>query len=213
MVITVTGDPNAVLPYRPLWAGISVISTAVGSRGTIGCFARDSADEAWLITARHVFSSTPAVADSSVRVFQPDNFVDATPINVPGMWRLDASKEVIAAKLVPTVRIVPAWPTFGPCTGIAMPTHGMVVTKAGIATAVTQGVIKDIDAQGFSVERVADLPGGYRLSDGGDSGAAWIQPASRAIVGIHIGLRPDGSASVKRIDAVLESMGHLKLFV
>jgi hypothetical protein len=201
------GPNNSLLFYRPLWAGVSIVSSAVRSRGTIGCFAKDPSGCVWLVTARHVITSTQGRPVAGVQIYQPDNLSGALPINEPGSWRLDSTGEVIAGKLDAHVEVVPSWPGFDGCSGVSAPEDGEAVTKVGVATGLTRGVISSTAEKTFDVSGVQGLPSDYQTFSDGDSGAGWITPINMMLIGIHIGERANGHAAVVRADTALGEMG------
>lgn len=198
---------NSTLVYRPLWAGISIISSTVRSRGTAGFYAKDKSNGNWLITAKHVFFDPVGVPDATVGVYQPDDFAGSTPINELGQWIVDDRNEVIAAKIATSVAVVFAWPSIGSWSGISEPRPGLIVVKEGVATGVTRGRISGVDEDHFSVEGIPGTPKTYQVTASGDSGSGWMDPSTGALIGIHIGERADGSAFARRADKALTTMG------
>jgi hypothetical protein len=201
------GINNSLLVYRPLWAGVGVVSSMVHSRGTIGCFATDASGSVWLVTARHVITSAQGWPVAGVKIYQPDNLSGALPINEPESWRLDSTGEVIAGKLDARIEVVPSWPGFEACSGVGVPKDGGAVTKVGVATGLTSGVISDIAEKTFDVTGVRGLPSDYQAFSDGDSGAGWITPIDMMLIGIHIGERVNARAVVVRADTALGEMG------
>ena len=191
---------NPTLIYRPLWAGISIMCPATGAPGTLGCFARDVANKAWFITARHVLAANVPLAGQTIATHQPDDMRQPSPISSSAEWRLDASSEVIAAPLAAGIHFYSAAIGLGAWTGLESPSNGQLVTKSGATTGVTLGRVENLRAGRFDVRHLVDLPDNYCTSSRGDSGAVWLDSTTRAILGIHIGQRANGTALAIRAD-------------
>jgi hypothetical protein len=197
---------NPTLIYRPLWSGVAIMSGSVRSHGTLGCFGLDDTGNVWLVTARHVlFAGTPVNGDV-LAVYQPDDHLQPAPINAGSSWRVDSSRDVIAVPLLAGIDYVAAAIGIGAWSGISAPLEGALVTKAGTTTGVTQGHVTNVSASGFDVRGLNRLPNDYGTNFGGDSGAVWVDDKTRAIVGIHLGQRAAGVASVKRADVAFADL-------
>jgi hypothetical protein len=71
-------------------------------------------------------------------------------------------------------------------TAIAEPIVGMRVTKSGLTTGVTFGVIDGVTRREFTIVPDPDkMPRGAEISAGGDSGSVWLAADTSAAVGLH----------------------------
>lgn len=71
-------------------------------------------------------------------------------------------------------------------TGVIRPSVGMRVTKSGISTGVTYGIVDGISRKEFTVipDSARPAPNG-EISIGGDSGSLWLEVDSFNAVGLH----------------------------
>lgn len=182
------------------------MSPMVKSYGTLGCFASDVTGAQWLLTATHVLSNSAPVANSSFQVFQPDYRLLYGVIADGKEWRVDATSQVIAVAIRPDIACVRNMLGLGDWNGVAAPSVGTKVVKVGAATGITSGTILSVQANTFSVAPLPDVPPGFALAAGGDSGAAWFDLTTHAIVGIHQGQSADGRAQAVRADVALATL-------
>jgi hypothetical protein len=85
------------------------------------------------------------------------------------------------------------------------PAVGMEVVKSGAATGLTEGTIRSITAGRVEI-RPLNLPDDYQLSDGGDSGAVWIEKNTFSPVVLHQGSTNEGFAIGRAIKEVLTAL-------
>jgi hypothetical protein len=179
---------NFQLAYRPLVGGIAIYNHAVGRLGTLGLIGRDAAGAFWLVSAAHVLVGTGLDAE---RLYQPVLAPGAAPVAYTSRAHVRLSLDVAAARVDPTVaaelRVLCAPPLAQPTAA----TVGMNVVKVGATTGVTEGVVTAIGAM-VRVEPRPSAPPGYNLTDGGDSGAAWLDAATGSPVAIHVAGNPTG---------------------
>lgn len=65
------------------------------------------------------------------------------------------------------------------------PAVGMRVVKSGVATGITEGVIRGIAGDRVTIAVPDGFPSQYELTHGGDSGALWLERDTRAPVALH----------------------------
>ncbi|MFD2883257.1 hypothetical protein ACFS4T_11900 [Pseudomonas lini] len=114
--------------------------------------------------------------------------------------------------------------------GVEQPRAGIPVVKYGAATKETHGIIeaypsKDLPMVYPSLNNqtyfsqsffcITPVPGGeQRISDQGDSGSVWINPATHNVVGLHVGGlkdQPEVAVAHSIVD-ILDKLG-LELFI
>lgn len=201
--------PNATLAYRPLFAGVAISSPLVKSYGTLGCFAHEPGQALlYLVTALHVLVPDPRSPPASVPVYQA-NYTLHGPVHDAGhAWFLDVGLDVIAVPVDPAIDVRRSIVGIGEWHGIAAPSRGMEVAKMGGMTGLTRGRISDVSANSFEIEPLPDLPRDYAICTDGDSGAAWFDPLSTQLIGIHTGAsRSSGHPTVARMDRFLQQTG------
>jgi len=174
---------NQRLTYRPLFAGVMLCSDEVQRSGTVGFFGTRTGADRWCVTAAHVVSSSRAVG---VAVWQPTLWAPGTRISKGSMVYAAAPVDLVAFRLDDGIAVEPAILELGRWTGVAEPVVGMIVMKSGSATGVTRGRVVAVRADGFDVQPDTGMPPGYVGYDQGDSGAAWMTPDGRKLVGIHV---------------------------
>lgn len=97
--------------------------------------------------------------------------------------------------------------------GVRRPSVGMHVTKSGIATGVTYGIVDGISSKEFTVVPDPAHPSlNGEISAGGDSGSVWLKVGNFNAVGLHWGGEQDPDpraerAWAKRMDKVIKKLG------
>lgn len=76
----------------------------------------------------------------------------------------------------------------GRVTAHLRPVRRMRVVKSGWMTGITEGRVRSVTGDLVTIERLADVPEDYQLSDSGDSGAVWLEVPTLAPVGWRGGL-------------------------
>ncbi len=179
---------NFQLAFRPLVGGIAIYNDTAGRLGTLGLIGRDAAGAFWLVSAAHVLVGTGLDAEP---LYQPVLTPGATPVAYTSKAHVRLALDVAAAKIEPGVaaelRVLCAPTLASPVAA----TLGMNVIKVGATTGVTEGVVTAIGAM-VKVEPRPTAPPGYNLTDGGDSGAAWLEAATGSPVAIHVAANPTG---------------------
>lgn len=175
---------NLQLVHRPLQAGVALYNPAVGRIGTLGLIVARGTDR-YILSAAHalVDASTPA---SSRDVFQPVNAAGLSAVATVANADVDSARDVALARIDPLVKSLLRVVGFGPVTASRPPKKGMEVLKVGAASGVTEGVVVEVKGTDVEVRARPDAPGGYNVCDAGDSGAVWIEIATRAPVALHL---------------------------
>jgi hypothetical protein len=188
---------------RPVPGGVSA-----GFSGTLGAWVWDPVtSQAVALSNRHVFGSVagipiiqPSGDDGGAR---PRDLIASV---VRAARAFDAS---IAAPVNPAVVSSAIVGAGGAVSGIADAAIGMRVQKTGRTTGLTRGVVEHIDydsgPEGSDRDLWIDGDGGD-FSDGGDSGAVYLEPSTHALVGLHWG--GSGTSGVGHpIRAVFDDLG------
>lgn len=179
---------NFQLAYRPLVGGVAIYNHTVGRLGTLGLVGKDAAGAHWLVSAAHVLVGTGLDREP---LYQPVLAPGAAPVAYTSKAHVDPALDVAAAKIDPAIaaelRVLCAPPLAAPKAAAV----GMRVVKVGATTGVTEGIVTAL-APLIRVEPRPSAPPGYNLTDGGDSGAAWIEAATGSPVAIHIAANPTG---------------------
>ncbi len=179
---------NFQLAYRPLVGGIAIYNHTVGRLGTLGLIGKDAAGALWLVSAAHVLRGT---GHDGEPIYQPVLVPGATPVAYTSVAHLDLALDIAAARIDAAVaaelRVLCGPPLTAPAAAVV----GMKVIKVGATTGVTEGVVTAV-APMVKVEPRPTAPPGYNLTDGGDSGAAWLDALTGSPVAIHIGGNPTG---------------------
>lgn len=196
---------NHIGKFRPVRGGIAILSPAVNQFGTLGLIATATGADRWLVTCFHVLHK-PGPALGNQPVFQPSDEDAADVIATTDAARADARLDCAAALL--SVAAVSEILGIGPIGNPAAPAPGMEVMKSGIITGITEGVIDSVTNDDVHIKPTAGFPRTYDLSESGDSGAVWVEKASRRPVALHTGGNDFGTefATAKRITSVLHSL-------
>lgn len=177
---------NHSLVYRPLRAGIAIWNPLSDSGlGTLGLFGRAHDNTRWLISCYHVLGRAGARpfpdGEPIYQCHQHQDFVVAT--NTPA--RADPTLDCAAAMVLPTLHIVDMTLSIGLVGSPTAPLVGMNVIKSGRETAVTEGIITDIEHDEVTISPPAGYPPQYDLTARGDSGSVWIERDTRRPVALH----------------------------
>jgi hypothetical protein len=186
-------DPARVMRVDPFQPGVS-IGHEDSTAGTLGMFVTDTLNmRRCILSTDHVLrgGSKPKPGDAIVQPGPADE--GATPGDV--VATLGRFNKLVAAAIAPLTgarQLVDE--QLGSGVRIAnfrLPIVGDVLEKSGRTTGITQGLVDGLghfDGVGFSMhlrplaEDIDDIP----ISDGGDSGAVWYDPETRAGVGLHV---------------------------
>lgn len=181
------GEPVAAIDVRarvrPVPGGMSA-----GFSGTLGAWVWDAVTEqAVALSNRHVFGSvagTPVIQPSS------DDGGSIPADTVASVLRAGSLDASIAAPLDPGVVSTSIVGGVAEVVDVVDPAIGMRVRKTGRTTGLTHGVVDLIDYDSGHNGSHADLwidGDGADFSNGGDSGAVYLESTSHAFVGLHWG--------------------------
>jgi endonuclease G len=209
--------------------GISVMRDVYG---TLGAIVRDVETGAYMVlTNWHVLYGT-RVARANRPVYQP-LLLSGSPqpdvvarvvrehltVEAPGQLPLDVALAILIDQ--------EGWENnqlgIGGVTGVGLPKLGMQVVKSGLVSGITHGVVTGIEGfskmiYDFSWPRLIDrvvtisrwpLDAGIGLvSNGGDSGAMWLDAATNQAIALHYaGLRDGTRAQGMQMTYVLDALG------
>lgn len=221
---------------RPVKAGVSVSleEKAVGFRyaGTLGCWARTESGGRWVALSNNHVLSDENRARPGARAVQPGS-LDAPPGGSPDgdrIGRLLRFKKIDFSGRANTVDAAIATATasslvdpeilgVGAPRGAAIARRRMLVRKSGRTTGVTEGVVRDVNADirvgydrgeaVFKDQIAISGTGSQPFSAAGDSGSAIIDGATHAVVGLLFA----GSDAVDRTFAnpIAEVLRALKI--
>lgn len=176
--------------YRPLYAGVALVSEQVNLYGTIGAFGIDLSGNLFAITAWHVCSTD--VIGGTYKIYQPDRSRAPEPIGHLSPNQSLPIRDIAAIRLTPNVSMTAHIVGLGSFSTITEPYVGQKLSKVGHATGLTEGVVTSHNRDEIIISPPPSLPPDYDLAKIGDSGASWIDQETGGIVGIHI----QGSAAV-----------------
>ena len=205
----------------PLVGGISISNERQYGYGTLGSVVRDrSTGELMCLSNWHVLVGD-WWAMQGQRIYQPgrgDGGSAADTIAALERDAMYANYDAAVAKLTGGRQASNEQLELGAVKGICAPQIGLQVSKSGRQSAITRGVITDIEGaivlpyQG--IERVIRdvlvidaLNQGDEVSAGGDSGSLWLEESSNCAVGLHFaGQNAPERALAMDIGCVLEAL-------
>jgi hypothetical protein len=207
---------NHCRPFDPLIGGIRIICDQVNHPGTLGAIAADGA-QLYLLSNYHVLCEPNGnlPPPGAGLVYQPDPAVAGGGVNPPvadlDPARADNVLDCAAAALRAGVMAEARVLGIGRVLGVAAPAVGMRVIKSGIRTGVTEGVITAVNGSDVSIGAPPESPL-YDCSDGGDSGALWLERDTHLAVALHRAGALGGLADAADITAVLTAL-NLQLYI
>lgn len=171
--------------YRPLRGGIAIQNPVVKNLGTLGCVATSDGADRWIVSCYHVLCRLNGVfpPGATEPICQPYDIRDPNPVAFISDARIDAILDCAAA-------LVPNGAAIGEILGISKLSApipaitGMRVIKSGAETGITEGRVVSVAGNEVEIAPLG-LPADYDLSEGGDSGAIWIDAASNAPIALH----------------------------
>lgn len=170
--------------YDPLVGGIAIQNSRYNNLGTLGCVLNDQSSRAPIgLSNYHVL-----VGDSGQQGDQITQPATKNPQDIIGelsCWNKDLdcaaflinSSRKIRPAIVGLTRYIP---------GAIEPLIGMSVTKSGLATGVTHGMIDGVSLDEFTIiPKRLDPATPYEISAPGDSGSIWLEKTTGKAVGLH----------------------------
>jgi hypothetical protein len=180
----------------PLIGGLAIGNTRATTIGTLGAIVLDQNTlQPLALSNHHVMVVEPANADDVIA--QPKTGNAADVIGRLSRW----NKPLDCAVCLVTNR---TWETGladlpnGP-NGQAFVRIGMRVTKSGVTTGVTRGIVDGTEAGGFTIipDAMNPNPTG-EVSSPGDSGSVWMDSATSQAVGLHYAGESDPAPDKER---------------
>jgi hypothetical protein len=195
--------------YRPLIGGVGVTAEGVGEAGTLGLIAYDDSGP-WIVSNYHVLcrADLSAFTDGEA-VYQCFMQPGDAPVARLVLGRASAALDCAAARVEPGVEVVDWVLDFGEIGGVAEPVEGRRVMKSGLASGVTEGIIREVSGERVRIEKWPRFPARYDLSNIGDSGSAWIDVETGMAVALH-NRTQDGEVEAAfgfRMPAVMAALG------
>jgi len=217
----VGGNGNHIRTFLSLRGGIAIHNPnsdpAVpgGAYGTLGLLATADGADRWIISCYHVLCRKRAdfPAATIEPVFHPFSVLRLAPVATVAGERANRELDCAAAQLLDPAAAVNEILGIGKIIAApAEPTLGMRVLKSGAETGVTEGRIVKISANEFEIAPLGYTrnEGEYELSEGGDSGAVWVDSSTHAPVGLHCRGSDRGTAErafAKPFGDVLQALG------
>jgi hypothetical protein len=173
--------------HEPLSGGVECGNPKYPTRaGTLGLIVQDGqTGEPLALSNHHVLVRSAGAAGDPID--QPQSGKPADSIGT--LWKWDEKLDCAVAKLnpsrTPNLRDALELP---PLNHIAIPLIGMPVTKSGVTTKVTRGLVDGVGlpGEGFTIVPDPDHPElQNEISLPGDSGAVWIDVSTNDAIGLH----------------------------
>ena len=206
---------NHLREFRPLRGGVAIYNRQAAEYGTLGFIARPAADapnqdERWIVTAYHVLLGTQRrTAADGEELYQPYDSDPARAVARFVVGRADAATDCATCRIVAGIAGAGEILGLGRVGGPIEPARGMYVTKSGVATGVTEGIIEEVRDDRVYIRTLDGFPEDYSLSDTGDSGALWVDRDTHRAVALHTRGNAGGGefAIALPIELVLTTLG------
>ena len=185
--------------FNPMQGGISISNALKYGYGTLGGKVIDRKTGAEMILSNwHVLVGS-WYAWPGLAIYQPGQGDGGGPEHIVAHLTRHAMDQFIdaaVAELTGTRPLINDQLDLGPVAGVSTPMLGQRVIKSSRRTGVTTGIVTGIEgrqAMYYSgvrqvirhVVHIAQTSEGGQVSAGGDSGAWWLEEASRHAVGLH----------------------------
>lgn len=211
------GNSNHLKTFIQLRGGIAIHNPMSdpmvpgGAYGTLGFVGTSNGADRWLVSCYHVLcrKNENFPVGVSEPIFHPVSQFQPAPIATVSADRASRELDCAAALVFNPSLLIGQILGIGQLMPPVAPMLGMRVLKSGAETGVTEGFIVKI--AGDDVE-IAPFGFGtdYELSEGGDSGALWIDASTHAPVALHYRGSDRGTperAYGKAIQSVLNRLG------
>ena len=183
----------------PMRGGISISDEFHNAFATLGGKVIDRATGAEMMLSNWHVLVAEWTARPGQRIYQPGRLDGGTRADSVARLRRDAmgvNLDAAVAALDGSRRLINDQLGLGPLTGVASAQLGMEVAKSGRRTGITHGRVTDVEGTArirygtidriirrvFTIEPRRSFE---EVSDSGDSGALWIDPATMQAVGLH----------------------------
>jgi endonuclease G len=191
-------DARAV-QTEPMRGGISISDEYHYAYGTLGGLVRDRTNGAELILSNWHVLAVDWWARPGQRIFQPGRLDGGSHTQTVATLTRDAmSQNLDAAVAALNGRrgLINEQLGLGPIRGVTQPKLGLEVIKSGRRTGITNGRVVAVEGvaklrYGYlermirHVVRIEPLWAGGEVSGPGDSGAVWLEKATRRAIGLH----------------------------
>lgn len=170
--------------------GLPVANPRLKELGTLGFIATSDGTDRWLVSSYHVLCDSlqtpPAHFTMEPIVCRINQRRPPITVAILDSTRTDEALDAAAALIVDSESAV-GWilgigaidpEPIGACVG-------MRVIKSGIATGVTEGIIRSSDTTASIEIQSCDLKAGQEICKQGDSGALWLDAATMRPVALH----------------------------
>jgi hypothetical protein len=179
--------------------GISISNELSYGYGTLGGKVIDrQSGEQMILSNWHVLIGSWS-AKPGLKIYQPAQGDGGNARDTVAVVKRDAMKDGVdaaVAKIDGTRSIVNEQLEIGPVTGVVSPRLGMILTKSGRGSDITDGIVTGTEGQsaiyygGFrriikNVVHIAQVNTGNKVSSPGDSGSWWLEKDSRRVIGLH----------------------------
>jgi hypothetical protein len=196
--------------YRPLVSGARIMNAITGSPGTLGCIALDDQDNPWIVSCYHVLGRSRhfvSIVGNDEPILQATADVGGGVVARTRTTKMNSALDYGAAIVVPEIDVSASVLELDKLQRIADAEVGMRVVKSGAATGVTIGVVAEVTPVLIKIEKPADSPSDYVLSDHGDSGAMWLDAQTGNAVGLHFTRQDHAIAYARPLRNVLGDLG------
>jgi hypothetical protein len=196
--------------YRPLVSGARIMNAITGSPGTLGCIALDDQDNPWIVSCYHVLGRSRhfvSIVGNDEPILQATADVGGGVVARTRTTKMNSALDYGAAIVVPEIDVSASVLELDKLQRIADAEVGMRVVKSGAATGVTIGVVAEVTPVLIKIEKPADSPSDYVLSDHGDSGAVWLDAQTGNAVGLHFTRQEHAIAYARPLRNVLDDLG------
>jgi hypothetical protein len=198
----------------PILGGVEVRNVNLGTKniGTLGAIVFDRENRPMALSNYHIFVANRTNGAQNDRINQPGT--TTLPDRIGAVMRSNRNLDCAVAAIDTTRHISTSIVDFpGGIKGVVDPVLGMRVTKSGLTTSTTVGMVEGVTANEFTI---VPIPGQFQeLSLGGDSGSIWLEQISHAAVGLHFAgetvADPDKERAVAKIISRAASALDIKL--
>lgn len=188
-------------PFNPLVGGIAVWNPRYAFPGTLGMIVFDAkTSEPLGLSNHHVFVRDQGKQGDPIKQGNKNAYPPEPNAVVGTLIRSDKGLDCAVCTFNNTRKISNEIRGYSKKPmGVRRPLLGMHVTKSGIASGVTYGIIDGVGLRGFTVipDPARPSPNG-EISMGGDSGSVWLDVADFKAVGLHFAGEGDPNPKAER---------------
>lgn len=177
---------NLARVYDKLRGGLQIMNVELQEPGTLGMIVVFGGAP-YLVSAKHVLAGPRRGIGDAVR--QPNGRFDIAVVD-----RISATLDCAAARLNAGQQFELEILNIGKLVSPVDPVEEMRVMKVGASTGATQGRVTRVEGNQVVIKPLKDFPLDYQLSEGGDSGAVWVDMDSRAPVALHFSAQSGGES-------------------